>query len=237
MTARYPFRTGLQHTVTLTPGTMAAIPADTSTIAEVLKNAGYSTHAIGKVSELPLQGVGGGTTSTTPAAPQSGKWLGPSSAPPRAFGSRRFATGRRVATGRSRISRGPVRTTPLVCYMSATRLLHTTFTCLLQWHLGYAGWQDTPLGRGFDSYAGYLQGAEDYYTHQFGFKGLTGYDLWRNKTVAWDANGKHSTSFFMEEAQRVLDSRDASTPMFMYFAHQEIHAHVTYVTGVTYVAY
>jgi len=142
MTARYPFHTGLQHTTTLAPGSHAAIPKDTSTIAEVLKNAGYATHAIGK------------------------------------------------------------------------------------WHLGYASWEDTPLGRGFDSYAGYLQGAEDYYTHQFGFKGLTGYDLWRNKTVAWDVNGSHSTAFFMDEAKRVLDHHDAAMPMFMYFAHQEIHAPV-----------
>lgn len=49
MTARYPFKTGLQHVTTLLPGTSAKIPSDTSTIAEVLKAVGYSTHAIGKV--------------------------------------------------------------------------------------------------------------------------------------------------------------------------------------------
>jgi len=136
MTARYPFRTGLQHATTLLPGSTAKIPSDTATIAEVLKTVGYSTHAIGK------------------------------------------------------------------------------------WHLGYASWEDTPIGRGFDSYAGYLQGGEDYYNHTL--KG--GMDLWRNKTAAWDAYGTHSTSFFMEEAKRVLDSRDPAVPMFMYFAHQEIHA-------------
>jgi hypothetical protein len=50
VTARYPFRTGLQHTTTLTPGSHSKIPSDTATIAEVLKTAGYSTHAIGKVA-------------------------------------------------------------------------------------------------------------------------------------------------------------------------------------------
>lgn len=140
MTARYPFRTGLQHATTLMPGSSAKIPKDTATIAEVLKTVGYSTHAIGK------------------------------------------------------------------------------------WHIGYSDWADTPTGRGFDSYAGYLQGGEDYYTHTLrgGFGG--GFDLWRNRTAAWDVYGKHSTAFFMEEARRVLDTRDPAQPMFMYFAHQEVHA-------------
>ena len=47
MTGRYPFRTGLQHVTTLAPASRASIPKDTSTIAEVLKGSGYSTHAIG----------------------------------------------------------------------------------------------------------------------------------------------------------------------------------------------
>lgn len=128
MSARYPFRTGLQHAVTLTPGSQGAIPKDTATIAEVLKARGYATHAIGK------------------------------------------------------------------------------------WHLGAARWSDTPLGRGFDSYAGYLQGGEDYYTHDLN----QGYDLWRNKTVAWDAQGTHSTPFFAAEATRVLEAHDPATPLFLY---------------------
>eukprot|EP00966_Prymnesium_polylepis_P183299 4247991-Prymnesium_polylepis.1 len=144
-TARYPFRTGLQHSTTLVPGSTAKIPSDTATIAEVVKHAGYATHAIGK------------------------------------------------------------------------------------WHLGYSGWEDTPLGRGFESYVGYLQGGEDYYTHELGVKlhnnrTFSGMDLWRNKTAMWDAYGTHNTKTFMDEAKRVLDNHDASTPLFMYFAHQEIHA-------------
>lgn len=151
MTGRYPFRTGMQGYATFAPGSTAAIPKDTSTIAEVVKEAGYATYAIGK------------------------------------------------------------------------------------WHLGYASWHDTPLGRGFDSYAGYLQGAGDYYNHTFGASflkpilnhsepaKLDGYDFWRNKTVAWDCHGDYSMDLYMSEAQRILDSRDPSKPFFLYFAHQLIH--------------
>mmetsp|Transcript_69104 Transcript_69104/g.114875 ORF Transcript_69104/g.114875 Transcript_69104/m.114875 type:complete len:400 (+) Transcript_69104:24-1223(+) len=44
------------------------------------------------------------------------------------------------------------------------------------------------------------------------------------RTAAWDAYGQHSTEFFMGEAKRLLDSHNPATPMFLYFAHQEIHA-------------
>lgn len=47
MTGRFAFHTGMQHWTTLTPGGTAGIEEFT-TIANVMKNAGYSTHAIGK---------------------------------------------------------------------------------------------------------------------------------------------------------------------------------------------
>ena len=94
MTARYPFKTGLQHATTLMPGSSSTIPKDTATLAEVLKQSGYYTHAIG-------------TPHTS-----------------------------------------PYHTSPLA----------TPFHDIAgKWHIGYAGWDDTPLGRGFDSHAGYLQ--------------------------------------------------------------------------------
>lgn len=96
-----------------------------------------------------------------------------------------------------------------------------------KWHLGYASWSNTPLGRGFESYAGYLQGAVDYYNKTFGVNqaGHTGigFDFWRNKTAAWDQVGLYAPDFYQAEAQRVISSHNVSEPMFMYYAHQLIH--------------
>ena len=42
---------------------------------------------------------------------------------------------------------------------------HTIF--LGKWHLGYARWRDTPIGRGFDRAIGFFQGEEDYISKKF----------------------------------------------------------------------
>ena len=47
MTGRFAFHTGMQHWTTLTPGGTAGIE-DFKTIANVMQDAGYDTHAIGK---------------------------------------------------------------------------------------------------------------------------------------------------------------------------------------------
>ena len=49
-----------------------------------------------------------------------------------------------------------------------------------QWHLGFVSKEYTPLYRGFDSFMGFYNGAEDYYTHMK--KG--GLDLHRNEEVS-----------------------------------------------------
>eukprot|EP00756_Hemistasia_phaeocysticola_P023279 Hpha_TRINITY_DN15882_c1_g3::TRINITY_DN15882_c1_g3_i4::g.189326::m.189326/K12375/ARSI_J; arylsulfatase I/J len=151
MTGRYAFHTGFQHTDTLIPGTSAHLPEDTPTVAEVLKGAGYETHAVGK------------------------------------------------------------------------------------WHLGYNKWSHTPVGRGFESYTGYLQGQVDYYNHTIGDQGgaaLTGMDFWDNTTgefrAMWELYGEYTMPHYKQRVERIIDNLAPEKSLFLYYAHQEIHIPIEY---------
>lgn len=59
--------------------------------------------------------------------------------------------------------------------------------------------------------------------HSFQYTPEKGYDMRRNMTVDWSAQGKYSTHLFTDEAVKLIHEHDTNTPMFMYLAHLAPH--------------
>ncbi|XP_064600138.1 arylsulfatase I-like isoform X2 [Liolophura sinensis] len=92
-----------------------------------------------------------------------------------------------------------------------------------KWHLGFCNWSYTPTYRGFDSFLGYYQGAEDYYTHKIAL----GYDFRFNKEVYKNTKGEYSTNTFERRAVEIISSHNASqSPLFLYLPFQAVHSPV-----------
>jgi arylsulfatase A-like enzyme len=94
-----------------------------------------------------------------------------------------------------------------------------------KWHLGFESWDFSPLGRGFDSFFGYLGGGEDYLTHKSG--GFV--DLMSDKSAVLDAEGQYSTELFANRSIDVIHAHahaaaSESRPLFLYLAMQAIHS-------------
>ncbi|KAK7099015.1 hypothetical protein V1264_003219 [Littorina saxatilis] len=88
-----------------------------------------------------------------------------------------------------------------------------------KWHLGFCNWKYTPTFRGFDSFLGYYNAAEDYYTHMAG----RGYDFRQDTAVDKDDAGKYSAYTFAERAQVLIGQHNTSQPLFLYLAFQSVH--------------
>lgn len=94
-----------------------------------------------------------------------------------------------------------------------------------KWHLGFYNKQFLPQLRGFNSYYGYVNGAEDYYTHTYYDKkisacGVDMHDTYGPINSTW---GKYSAFTFTDRAKNIIDERDKSKPLFLYLAYQSVH--------------
>ena len=86
-----------------------------------------------------------------------------------------------------------------------------------KWHLGIGRKSFFPHNRGFDYFYGFLGGWVDFYTHT--------YDEGRD----WQRNGKtvreegYATDLLTADAKRVITSRAANKPLFLYLSYNSPH--------------
>eukprot|EP01060_Flectonema_neradi_P007077 TRINITY_DN148_c0_g1_i1.p1 TRINITY_DN148_c0_g1~~TRINITY_DN148_c0_g1_i1.p1 ORF type:complete len:493 (+),score=88.02 TRINITY_DN148_c0_g1_i1:78-1556(+) len=93
-----------------------------------------------------------------------------------------------------------------------------------KWHLGYASWKYTPIGRGFDTFTGYLGGMIDYYNRTMNAGDIVGYDFWHNTAADYTHDGSYTLTDYMTDSEAALRKTVAAgKPSFLYFAHQNIH--------------
>jgi arylsulfatase A-like enzyme len=104
-----------------------------------------------------------------------------------------------------------------------------------KWHMGYFDRSHLPEARGFDSWLGYLGGAEDYYHHNLTSRpcGFPVVDLWQAdagpNSGAFAENRSYFPRFspymFTEHLVRKIETHDATVePLFVYAALQSVHA-------------
>lgn len=94
-----------------------------------------------------------------------------------------------------------------------------------KWHCGHSHEYMLPFNRGFDSYYGYLQGAEDHYSRiQCQAKEWCGVDFCTEKGPTNSTWGTYGTEIYSSQVARVLDdvAKDEK-PFFLYYAMQNVH--------------
>jgi arylsulfatase A-like enzyme len=96
-----------------------------------------------------------------------------------------------------------------------------------KWHLGYFSPKFLPTSRGFDSWTGYANG-ENYYWSKKNPDYTSNVDfITSNKSCykAYDGEDIHnySTTFYTTKAVNIIQTHDTSTSLFLYIAYQAVH--------------
>ncbi|XP_071111758.1 arylsulfatase B-like [Haliotis cracherodii] len=95
-----------------------------------------------------------------------------------------------------------------------------------KWHLGFCKWECTPTYRGFDTFFGYYNGAEDYFTHIVGMVSALD-EAVGNVTQALKDRGLFENTLilfttdytFAQKAVDITHQHNVSRPLFMYLPY------------------
>ena len=97
--------------------------------------------------------------------------------------------------------------------------------CVGKWDLGMHKWEYTPTYRGFDSFYGYYNAAEDYFNHSVTRGKESALDFRNNTKPAMDKKGVYSTNIFTEAVEQAIEGHNSNKgPFFIYAAYQSVHA-------------
>ncbi|KAF2898704.1 hypothetical protein ILUMI_07479 [Ignelater luminosus] len=93
-----------------------------------------------------------------------------------------------------------------------------------KWNLGAAFRNVTPNGRGFDGFFGYWSSYISYFDHEGRGSNMTGMDMHSDLEPAWDTYGQYATHLFTKAAEKVIQTHNASQPMFLMLSHLAGHS-------------